>query len=143
MTKTLKWMLIIISIGVVLYFGMSFLVVAGLSYFSSAKKIDSLPKEKILFAALKKEYHLTQIERSPETKEALLHPKDTLKYTLYLSIIDCDQKKENLERISKDVAFKINKLDLDQHFNKYELYFYCKQLPPGILKYEFLRKNLK
>ncbi|WP_160136617.1 hypothetical protein [Chryseobacterium sp. c4a] len=143
MTKTIKWVLIIVSIGVVLYFGMSFLVVAGLSYFSSAERIDSLPKEKILFAELKKEYHLTQIERSPETKQELLHPKDTLKYTLYLSIIDCDQKKENLERISREMAYKINRLDLDPNFNKYELYFYCKKLPPGILRYEFLRKNLK
>lgn len=143
MTKTIKWILLILSIGVVLYLGMSFLVVAGLSYFSSAKRIDSLPKEKILFAALKKEYHLTQIERSPETKQKLLHPKDTLTYTLYLSTIVCDQKKENIDRISGEVAQKINRLGLDQNFYKYELYFYCKELPPGLLRYEFLRKNIK
>lgn len=143
MAKTIKWILIIVSIGVILYLGMNFLVVEGLSYLSSVKTVDSLPEEKLLFTTLKKEYYLTQIERSPQAKQALLHPTDTLAYTLYLSLIDCDQKKENLERISRDMAYKIDTLNLDQNFYKYRLFFYCKKITPGILKYEFLRKDLK
>ncbi|WP_336686018.1 hypothetical protein [Chryseobacterium bernardetii] len=143
MGSTIKRILIIVGIGAVVYFGMSFLVASWISYFSSAKRINSLPKEKILFTALKKEYHLTQVERSPDTEQKLLHPEDTLVYTLYLSTIVCDQKKENINRISREVAQKINSLGLHQNFYKYELFFYCKELPPGLLRYEFLRKNLK
>lgn len=143
MGSTIKRVLIILGVGVIVYFGMSFLVNSWISYFSSAQRINSLPKEKILFTELKKEYHLTQIERSPDTKQKLLYPKDTLKYTLYLSTVDCDHKEENIKRISEEVAHKINTLNLDQKFNKYELFFYCKELPPGLLRYEFLRKNIK
>jgi hypothetical protein len=143
MGSTIKRILIILGVGVVVYFGMSFLVNFWISYFSSAKRIDSLPKEETLFATLKKEYHLTQIERSPGTKQELLYPKDTLKYTLYLSTVDCDHRKVSIDRISGEVARKINTLNLDQKFYKYELFFYCKKLPPGLLRYEFVRKDLK
>jgi hypothetical protein len=54
MGSTIKRILIIVGIGAVVYFGMSFLVASWISYFSSAKRINSLPKEKILFTALKK-----------------------------------------------------------------------------------------
>ncbi|MGN7866983.1 hypothetical protein [Chryseobacterium sp. 22458] len=48
MKKMLKRILIITGIGVVLYFGAGFLAVFFLTYFSSPKRIESLPKEKVL-----------------------------------------------------------------------------------------------
>ncbi len=139
----LKRILIISGIGVVLYFGAGFLAVFFLTYFSSPKRIESLPKEKVLFARLKKDYHLEKIERSPETEHQLLAPKDTLIYTLYLSKIDCGKSEEEMKSGALAIAKEINTLDWHPNFYKYEIFFYCKQSPPGIATYRFLRKDLK
>lgn len=143
MTKTIKQILIIASVGIILYLGAGFFAVFWLTYFSSPKRAESLPKEKILFAKLKKEYHLDEKGRSPETEHRLLTPKDTLTYILYLSGIDCVKNKKEADTVSLKIAQEINHLDLHPNFYKYEIILFCESNPPGELRYQFLRKNLQ
>lgn len=142
MTKIIKRILMIAGVGIILYLGISFFAVFWLTYFSSPKRIESLPQEKKMFTRLKKEYHLKKIERAPETEHRLLTPKDTLTYSLYLTGVDCTRNEEEMKRETLEISKEVNKLGLHQNFYKYEIVFYCQKFPPGVLRYQFLRKSL-
>jgi len=135
--------LLIVSVIVgILYLIITFFIVSWINYFSNPRRIEALPKEKILFERLKKEYGFNSIERSPETEKKLLEPKDTLTYTLYISKIDCNNNFKEIELKSQDIADEINKLKLNSNFYQYEIVFYCEKYPPTSFKFKFLRKKI-
>lgn len=144
MKKNIKYILIVASAGIIIWLVSSFLAISWISYFSNPKRIEELPKEKILFYKLKNEYGFSEIKRTPETEKKLLHPKDTLSYELYISYIDCNLDKVKYQKIADSISVRINRdLNLDLNFYKYNLTFYCDNGVIPSYKYSYLRKNIR
>jgi len=118
-----------------------FFIVSWISYFSNPRHIEALPKEKIVFERLKKEYDFNSIERAPETEKKLLEPKDTLTYTLCISKIDCNNDFKEIELKSQNIADEIDKLKLNSNFYQYEIVFYCENILRPVLNLNFYEKN--
>jgi hypothetical protein len=141
MNKTLKWILIVISGTLLLYFMASFVAVFMLTYFSSSKRIENKVEEKV-FEKIKKDYHIEEIEREPKY-EREIKDKDTATYILYLYSKDfCHIKPDSLKKNSLKIAKEINSIHLDSKFNQYRLTFCCKLYNPNGHVIEYIRKDL-
>ncbi|MCA6067583.1 hypothetical protein JI747_010370 [Chryseobacterium sp. RG1] len=140
MNKTLKWLLGLVIICTLLYFGIKFFAVSWLSYFSNPPRIESMGDENLI-EKIKKDYHLQEVERTPAFEREV--KKDTVTYALYLYSKDfCEIKEDSIYGKSKNIAREINKLKLDSRFYKYKIVFCCKLYNPSGISFQYLRKEV-